>query len=88
MTGNLGQTDLRRRRRRQDPMRAYDALPPALRHWLAEAALPWSPASCRRIWQRARSRGEPMEAVLARLDRAQAQTLAKDPICRASRRGT
>ncbi|KQB97663.1 hypothetical protein AL073_01570 [Loktanella sp. 1ANDIMAR09] len=87
MTGNLGETGLKRKRRRQDPMRAYDALPPALRGWLADAALPWSPVSCRRIWQRARARGEPIEAVLARLERAQAQTLAKDPIWRASRAG-
>ena len=87
MTGNLGETGLKRKRRRQDPMRAYDALPPALRGWLADAALPWSPVSCRRIWQRARARGEPIEAVLARLERAQAQTLAKDPIWRSSRAG-
>jgi hypothetical protein len=62
-------------------MRAYDGLPPPLRRWLAEAALPWSPASCRRIWLRARARGEPMDAVLARLDRAQLQALSKDPAC-------
>ena len=83
MTGNLGETRLKRRRRRRDPMRAYDALPPPLRRWLAEAALPWSPASCRRIWKRARARGEPIDAVLARLDRAEAQTLSRDPLCHA-----
>lgn len=87
MTGNLGETRLKRKRHRQDPMRAYDALPPPLRTWLAEAALPWSPTSCRRIWQRARARGEPVDAILARLDRAQAQTLAKDPIRHASQLG-
>ncbi|KQI72949.1 hypothetical protein AN191_03275 [Loktanella sp. 5RATIMAR09] len=85
MTGNLGETGLKRKKRRQDPMQAYDALPPVLRGWLADAALPWSPVSCRRIWRRARLRGEPIEAVLARLERAQAQTLAKDPIWCASR---
>jgi hypothetical protein len=78
MTDNLGETRLKRKKRMRDPMRTYDALPPALRTWLAEAALPWSPASCRRIWQRARERGEPVEAILARLDRAEALTLSKD----------
>jgi len=73
MSGNLGRTSLRRRHRATDPMRAYDALPRPLRRWLAEACLPWSPASCRRIWLGARSRGETMDTVLARLDRAQAR---------------
>lgn len=78
MSGNLGSALPRRRGR--DPMRAYDALPPPLRRWLAQAALPWSPASCRRVWQKARARGEPLEAVLARLDRAERATLARDPL--------
>lgn len=78
MSGNLGETSLARRRTRRDPMRAFDALPPSLRRWIADAALPWSPTSCRRIWQRARARGEPVEAILARLDRAEALTLSKD----------
>lgn len=78
MSRNLGETRLARRRARRDPMRAFDDLPAPLRRWLAEAALPWSPASCRRILQRARERGEPMEAILARLDRAEALTLSKD----------
>lgn len=78
-TSNLGVTRLTRRRRAQDPMRAFDSLPPPLRRWLSEAALPWSPASCRRIWKRAQSRGESIESALARLDHAQHQTLARDP---------
>ncbi|MFC3613820.1 DUF6525 family protein [Lutimaribacter marinistellae] len=78
MTRNLGDTTLKRRRRAGDPMRTFDDLPPALRRWLAEASMPWSPASCRRIWQQARSRGEPVEAILARLDRAEARMLASD----------
>jgi len=75
--GNLGDTPLRRRRRAEDPMRAFDALPPPLRRWLAEAEMPWSPASCRRLWRRARRRGESVEAILARLDRAQEACLAR-----------
>ncbi len=75
---NLGATNQRGRRRCDDPMRAYDALPPPLRRWMSEAALPWSPASCRRIWSQSRARGETIEAVLARLDRAEETCLARD----------
>lgn len=82
MSGNLGTTALRRPRRSGDPMRAYDRLPPDLRRWLAGAALPWSPASCRRIWTRATARGVPPEAITALLDAAEARTLSRE---RASR---
>lgn len=60
-------------------MRRYDALPPALRAWLARAALPWSPQSALRLWQRAlaEARGCP-KAAGARLDRAEAAMLARD----------
>jgi len=89
MTGNLGRTSLPKRRRKGDPMRAFDALPPQLRNWLASAALPWSPASCRRIWLRARAQGEDIGATLARLDRAEAQTLSRDrSSARQSRKST
>lgn len=77
MNRNLGQTPLRKRRA-GDPMRAFDALPAPLRRWLADAARPWSPASCRRIWQRAKARGETVDTVLQRLDRAEARTLARE----------
>ncbi|SNT72683.1 hypothetical protein SAMN05444959_103181 [Paracoccus seriniphilus] len=62
-------------------MRTFDTLPCPLRRWLAEAAMPWSPASCRRIWMRARLEGEPVEAILARLDRTEMKCLglANDP---------
>ena len=78
MTNNLGETSLRRRNRQGDAMRSYDGLPPELRHWVASASLPWSPASCLRIWRRARAQGEIPEAILARLDRAQRRTIARD----------
>ncbi|WP_228069047.1 DUF6525 family protein [Marivivens aquimaris] len=78
MNGNLGRNGLRKRRRRNDPMRDFDALPLALRQWMAGAAMPWSPASCRRIWLRARSKGESVEAVLERLDRAERQCLGRE----------
>ncbi|WP_368484645.1 DUF6525 family protein [Salipiger sp. HF18] len=46
-------SSLRRRRRTGDPMAAYDRLPPELRLWLAEAALPWSAGSALRVWSKA-----------------------------------
>lgn len=78
MSANLGQCGLRRRRKVRDPMQEYDTLPPVLRKWLSEAALPWSPRSCRRIWAEARRAGASDHDVLARLDRAEAATLRKD----------
>ena len=66
------------RRRRSNPMQAYDALPHPLRAWIAQAALPWSPSSCRRIWQKARAKSDSVEATLARLDRAGQITLSRD----------
>lgn len=67
-----------RRRRRSDPMREFDSLPQPLRNWMHQAALAWSPASCRRIWQKAQAEGEAPDAILARLDRAERITLARD----------
>ncbi|MGR3803236.1 DUF6525 family protein [Marinibacterium profundimaris] len=76
-SGNLGETRLRRRRRQGDPMRSFDALPGPLRRWMAGAALPWSPVSCRRIWEAARARGDSVEAALDRLDRAERAALLR-----------
>jgi hypothetical protein len=45
---------------------------------MAQAALPWSPASCRRIWVRARAEGTSPDDILDRLDRAEQKTLARD----------
>lgn len=77
MSRNLGQTALSGRRRACDPMRDYDRLPPPLRRWLAGAALPWSVASCRRIWQDGRARGQGMAEVLERLTCAERQCLMR-----------
>jgi transposase-like protein len=82
MKGNLGDNKLRRRRRRGDPMRVYDGLPAPVRRWLAEAQMPWSPETCRRIYLRAKRRGETIEAVLERLDRAEQQTLDREQAAR------
>lgn len=75
---NRGATSLRTIRRNEDPMQAFDALPAPVRSWLSQASLPWSPASCRKILRKARTRGEGLDDVLARLDRAQKNTLARD----------
>ncbi|MEY8828206.1 DUF6525 family protein [Sedimentitalea sp. XS_ASV28] len=76
MSRNMSST--LRRRFRPDPMRAFDSLPRPLRAWMAQAALPWSPASCHRLWQKARSEGASLDSILERLDQAEARTLARD----------
>ncbi|MDG3039994.1 DUF6525 family protein [Roseicyclus marinus] len=76
--GNRGATRLKIRARAEDPMRAYDALPPELRDWIAHAARPWSPRSCLRLWRRALAEEGCTERARARLDRAEAAMLARD----------
>ena len=58
-------------------MTGYDALPPVLRQWVQQAALPWSARSVRRVWEKGLRDGGP-EAALLRLDRAEAAMLARD----------
>lgn len=76
--GNLGATAQPSRRRSGDPMMAFDALPAPLRQWLAQAALPWSPASCRKLWLRARAGGGSVADALSLLDRAQDRALQRE----------
>lgn len=78
MNRNLGATSLRRKRQSGDPMRRYDALPKPLRHWLSQAALPWSPVSAQRLWARARAQGLDTQDALQMLSAAEARTLARD----------
>lgn len=73
---NLNST-LKRRRRAGSPMQAYDALPAPLRGWLAEACLPWSPASALRLWTKAGGSRD-AAAALARLDAAEQVMLQRD----------
>lgn len=75
---NLGSTQLPRTRRAGNPMQEYDRLPAVLRQWLSEAALPWSPASARRIWVKARANGLSVNDALQSLSKAEARTLARD----------
>ena len=76
--GNLGDTTIRLRGRRVDPMRAYDALPPELRAWMAEAALPWSPTSCLKLWRKAMEKQGCPKKALERMAQAEAAMLARD----------
>jgi Family of unknown function (DUF6525) len=61
-----------------NPMDAHDRLPPDLRRWMVNAALPWSPASALRLWQRALRETGCKQAALARLEAAERRSLAKD----------
>ncbi|GLK65061.1 DUF6525 family protein [Paracoccus kondratievae] len=77
MRANLA-TSLRRRRR-SCPIAQYDRLPPELRRWLAQAALPWSPVSALRLWQKILSEtAGDVEAARRRLDQIEARMLMKD----------
>nr|WP_093322794.1 DUF6525 family protein [Shimia haliotis] len=76
MSKNL-QSSLRRRSRPGDTMRSYDALPADLRCWLRGAALPWSPASAKKIWLKAGGATTP-QAALARLGAVESAMLKKD----------
>ncbi len=78
MTRNLGQCSLRRKRRAVDPMTTFDGLPAPVRQWVAQAALPWSPTSVRRIWLKSKTKGLSADEVLERLTQAEARTLARD----------
>lgn len=68
-----------KRRPRGDPMQAYDALPPEVRHWMAGAVLPWSAQSVRRAWLRAikAARGD-RQAARAALDAIEKRRLERD----------
>ncbi len=59
-------------------MEDYDGLPAPVRKWVAEAALPWSVTSVRRIWSKSRAKGLSAEETLQSLAHAEARTLARD----------
>ncbi len=76
---NLGQTSLKRRVCKGDPMQTYDRLAPELRSWLSCAALPWSPASARRAFAAAMVRtGGDTTRALAQLDQLERSLLSRD----------
>lgn len=68
----------RQRWRQTDPMRDHDALPQALRAWAAQAALPWSPRSLLRIWNRSIAMTGSCDAAIHRLTVIEAATLARE----------
>lgn len=80
MSGNLGATKLKRRRRKADPMQAFDALPPELRSWLSTAARPWSPKSCAKIWQKAQREGLTPTQIVDRLAQNETRALTRDSL--------
>ncbi|KUJ81171.1 DUF6525 family protein [Ruegeria profundi] len=78
MGRNLGQTKLRKRRRRENPMREFDRLPPILRSWVSQAALPWRPRSVLRAYNTALAKTGDQSCALEELRRLEAVQLAKD----------
>ncbi len=58
-------------------MQAYDALPSALRQWLANACLPWSPSSAMKIWKNAGGAQNP-QAAMEKLSAVEQAMLARD----------
>lgn len=71
-------TSPRARWRPTNPMRDHDALPAPLRQWATTAALPWSARSLRRAWEKSLAATGCPDAALARLQRAEAATLARE----------
>lgn len=67
-----------RRRVSIDPMARFDRLPPELRLWLHEAALPWSPESALRLWRKALAQRPCPRHAQACLCAAEARMLARD----------
>ena len=59
-------------------MQVYDRLPPELRDWMAQAALPWSPTSCLRLWRRAVSEEGCVLRARQRMERAEQAMLARE----------
>jgi hypothetical protein len=78
MPTNRGTTSLKRKRRPANPMRDFDHLPPELRIWLSNAALPWRPRSVRRAFDRALARTRDRQQALEQLDALENRLIAKD----------
>ncbi len=78
MGRNLGQTKLRKRRRNENPMQEFDRLPPILRSWVSQAALPWRPRSVLRAYNAAFARTGDQGRALDELRRLESVQLAKD----------
>jgi hypothetical protein len=59
-------------------MREFDRLPPVLRAWVAQAALPWRPRSVLRAYNNALARTGDQSHALNELKRLETVQLAKD----------
>ena len=78
MKQNIGETNLRRRKRVGNSMYEFDQLPEPLRKWLSKAILPWSPFSVRRGWHRSITKGLSSQEALGVLDKTEECTLKKE----------
>jgi hypothetical protein len=61
-------------------MAAHDKLPPALRVWATQAALPWSSRSLHRLWTRALAETGCAEEALSRLTAAEKATIRREAV--------
>ena len=78
MSGNLGNTFLKKKISKGGRMEEFDRLPPQLRSWLRDACLPWSPSSVKRVYLKAlKSTGDYSSALLT-LDTMQSRQLTKE----------
>lgn len=72
-------TTLSKRQRQGHVMDAYDRLPPELRAWLAQAALPWSARSALRHWRKTlQSCGGDTAAAQTRLTQIEKRQMSRD----------
>ena len=78
MAANLGNSTLKRRQRRGDPMRDFDQLPPELRSWLGSAVLPWRPKSVHRVYKRTLIKTSDKAKAIKELTRIERGLIAKD----------
>ena len=77
MKQNIGETNLRRRKRVGNSMYEFDQLPKPLRKWLTEAILPWSTVSVRRVWCKSIRKGLSFEEALNVLDKSEENIMKK-----------
>lgn len=65
-------------RRAGSTMQDFDRLPPELRAWLAQAALPWSVRSVRKLWAQAKRHHPTPDAALRHLTQLEIRALQRD----------
>ena len=69
---------MRTRRCKGDPLAEFDKLPPELRAWVSNAALPWRPGSVRAAYEKAFAKTGNARHALEELDRIESRLVAKD----------